>query len=54
MDRLSVLYGFADLARSGEGTDRIGISEELYLLLPSHLFGRLNRYGILWHEAYPG
>lgn len=29
MDRLSVFYGFADLARSGEGTDRIGISEEL-------------------------
>jgi hypothetical protein len=28
MDRLSVFYGFADLARSGEGTDRIGISEE--------------------------
>ena len=28
MDRLSVLYGFADLTRSGEGTDRIGMSEE--------------------------
>jgi hypothetical protein len=28
MDRLSVLYGFADLVRSGEGTDRIGMSEE--------------------------
>jgi hypothetical protein len=28
MDRLSVFYGFADLAGLGEGIDRIGMSEE--------------------------